>query len=402
MSVTRGEVHQLLHTLSYGDAISGEALALQRCLREQGYSSEIFAINVHPRYKGLAHDYRDFVAERFSGEMILHYSLGSPLNALFSAAQQATRTLIYHNLTPPKWFQTVNPRITEDIEQGMRELPALCRLSDRVIADSAFNAGELRAIGIEAQVLDLPIDPTRWEEPANPGILAMLRSQPGIHVLHVGRLAPNKCIEDIIKAFYFLHYHVERNSTLWLVGTDIDTELYSFSLKRLARELEVDSAVRFLGSMADSEVRAFYEGASAYVCMSEHEGFCLPLIEAMHFGLPVIAFESSAVPDTLGAGGILVREKRHAELGELIAEVCRNASLRNGLVEAGKAQVRQFSYRRFSSRVRDLLGERTPADQGARSGGAPKDTPDATIRGGREGSASELGSRNLIPPQEMP
>ena len=364
-------VHQLVHTLSYGDAISGEVLALQRCLREQGRESTIYAINVHPKYKGMAEDYRTFPKD-FTGEVVLHYSLGSPLNELYRSLTRATRALVYHNLTPARWFSKINPRITADIEQGMRELPELCRLTDRLLADSPFNASELAALGFQSRVLELPIDPKRWEEPANPGIAAMLKAQPGIHVLHVGRLAPNKCIEDLIKAFYFLHYHVNRNSCLWLVGIDIDTELYSFSLKRLARELEVEQAVRFVGPMADAEVRALYENASVYACMSEHEGFCLPLVEAMHFGLPVVAYASSAVPDTLAGAGVLVHEKRHAEMGELFAEVANNQALRAQLIAKGRERVRGLSYEKFSARVAELfLAEsslqRDGASQGARA-----------------------------------
>jgi glycosyltransferase involved in cell wall biosynthesis len=256
----------------------------------------------------------------------------------------------------------VNPRITSDIEQGMRELPELCGLTDRLIADSPFNAGELMALGFSAQVLELPIDPRRWEEPANPGIAAMLRAQPGIHVLHVGRLAPNKCIEDIIKAFYFLHYHVNRNSCLWLVGIDIDTELYSFSLKRLARELEVEQAIRFVGPMADAEVRALYENASVYMCMSEHEGFCLPLVEAMHFGLPVVAYASSAVPETLSGAGVLVHEKRHAEIAELLGEVSGNTNLRTRLIAKGRERVKELSFEKFAARVAELFPKKLGAE----------------------------------------
>ncbi len=347
-------IHQLVHTLSYGDAISGEVLALQRAFHELGLDSEIFAINTHPKYRGLTRDYREFPSG-FEGEVILHLSLGSPLSALYLSLDRARRAIIYHNLTPAHWFSGVNPRIVQDITQGMTELPQLCGASDLILADSAFNAGELKKIGFDAAVLPLPIDPKRWSEPANPGIASLLAGDPALHLLHVGRLAPNKCIEDIIKIFHFLHYHVSPQAKLWLVGIDIDTELYSFSLKRLARELEVDGAVQFVGSLSDGEVRALYEGADAYICMSEHEGFCVPLIEAMHFELPVIAFDSSAIADTVGAGGIIVREKRHAEIAELIGIVARDQELRGRLISAGKERVAQLSYEHFVQRVQDLI-----------------------------------------------
>jgi glycosyltransferase involved in cell wall biosynthesis len=273
----------------------------------------------------------------------------------------ATRGLVYHNLTPPKWFEGVNPRIVADIQRGIQELPALCTVADRIIADSNFNAQEIRSLGFEAAVLELPIDPKRWDIETNGGIAALLRGDPSIHVLHVGRLAPNKCIEDIIKAFYFLRHHVAPQSKLWLSGIDIDTELYSFALKRLVYELGLDGAVQFVGALSDGELKALYENATVYLCMSEHEGFCLPVVEAMHFGLPVIAFASSAVVDTVGSGGILVTEKNPAYLGELINEVAKNQELRQRLIAAGRVRVAKLSFEIFERSVRELFTSRTSA-----------------------------------------
>ena len=144
-------IHQFVHTLSYGDAISSEVLALRRSFREMGISSDIYSINTHPRYKGETHDYRDFISQNgagFAGTALLHYSLGSPLNPLYMSLKSARRSLIYHNLTPPHWFEGVNPRIVADIKQGQAELPALCKATDLVIADSAYNAGELKELGL--------------------------------------------------------------------------------------------------------------------------------------------------------------------------------------------------------------------------------------------------------------
>lgn len=350
-----GPIHQFVHTLSYGDAISGEVLALQRCFRAAGRESEIFALNVHPRYVGKAQNIDEFSTD-FAGEVVLHYSLGSRLNGIYTGLPRATRSLIYHNLTPAKWFEGVNPRIVADIRAGLDELPRLCEVTDRLIADSAFNAAELRALGFAAEVLELPIDRTKWSIPANPKIATLIAGEPGFHLLHVGRIAPNKCIEDIIRTFWFLHRFVEPQSRLWLVGIDIDTELYSYTLKRLVHDLELGEAVTFAGCLTDDEVRALYEGSTAYLCMSEHEGFCLPLIEAMHFGLPVVAFGSSAVPATMGSGGIVVAEKRFAEIAEILGEIYRDNALRQRLRDAGRARVAGLSIERFEAQVGALFG----------------------------------------------
>jgi glycosyltransferase involved in cell wall biosynthesis len=348
-------IHQLVHTLSYGDAISGEALALKRTLHQLGHEGEIYAINEHPKLRGQSKHYSQFPAQ-FDGEVILHYSLGSPLNALYRNLSSAKRTVIHHNLTPPRWFDGVNPRVASDIRAGISEFPEILKLSDRRLADSDFNAEEVRAHGLDCSVLRLPFDATRWELLTNPGIEQLLRNDDSLHILHVGRIAPNKCVEDIIKSFYFLNRHIEKKSRLWLVGIDIDTELYSFSLKRLAAVLGLEEVVHFVGCMDDSEVKSLYLNSSAYLCMSEHEGFCLPLVEAMHFGLPVIAYGATAIPETVATGGIIVNHKDHAVIGELLHEVSANKELRMKLQQAGKARSQEMSLEAFAKNVTTVLG----------------------------------------------
>ena len=347
-------VHQLVHTLSYGDAISTEVLALQRTLREAGVASEIYALHEHPKLKGRTKPVQELHKEQ-SGDLVLHYSLGSPLNQAYRSWSRGRRVLVYHNITPARWFRGINERVASDIERGISELPQLCGLSHAIWADSPFNAAEISALGYRAEVLDLPIDPARWELPRNEGIFRAVRSTPGINVLHVGRLAPNKCVEDVIKSFYYLHRFFEPRSTLWLAGIDTDTELYSFALRRLAANLGLEDSVRFLGCLADEELRSLYEACSVYLCMSEHEGFCFPLIESMYFGLPVVAYGAGAVPDTVGDGGIVITEKRHAQVAALISELASDSELRGRLVRSGRERVSYFNYERFSDRVRGLV-----------------------------------------------
>ena len=160
----RTSIHQLVHTLSYGDAISTEVLALQKSFREAGCGSEIYAINVHPLLKGQAKDYKDLPSD-FDGEIVFHLSLGSPLTDVYINLKKAFKTVIYHNLTPPRWFENVNPRIVSDIKQGQKELPIICDASDRIIADSKYNASELSKYKVE--VLELPLDSKKWGSDAS-------------------------------------------------------------------------------------------------------------------------------------------------------------------------------------------------------------------------------------------
>lgn len=344
-------IHQLVHTLNYGDAISGEVLALHRIFNNQGIKSEIYCINTHPKYKGLTKDYRDF-DNSFMGEVILHYSLGSPLNPLYRSLHIAKRTLIYHNITPSEWYSGVNPRIVKDIEDGVRELPDLLKISDKILSDSLSNAEDIRKIGFKSEVLPLMFDPNRWDMASNPGFNDLLKKDKAINLLHVGRIAPNKCIEDIIKIFYFYHHHVEKNSRLWLPGIDIDTELYSFSLKRMVHEFNLTGYVEFCGGRSDDELRSLYEGCDVYLCMSEHEGFCMPVIEAMNFGLPVISYNAGALPDTVGNGGILINDKDPLRIACLIDSIIQSAEIKKDLIAAGKTHVEKFSFSNFEERVR--------------------------------------------------
>jgi glycosyltransferase involved in cell wall biosynthesis len=343
-------IHQLLHTLNYGDAISGEALALQRVIRSQGVKSEIYCINTHPYYQGQTLDYRTF-DHAFLGEVILHYSLGSPLNKLYRELTLATRTLIYHNITPSHWFEGVNPRIVKDIESGISELPELLKCSQKLLADSEFNASEIHKLGFKCDVLPLTVDPSRWQQESNAGFAELVRKEKGINILHVGRLAPNKCIEDILKVFYFLHHHIDKNSRLWLVGIDIDTELYSFSLKRMVEEFGLTGRVEFCGGRSDDELKALYQNCSVYLAMSEHEGFCVPVIEAMHYGLPVVSYDAAALKETVGSGGVLLHKKDPLKTAELINQICKNENLRSQLVAAGKQRALEFSFDKFEANV---------------------------------------------------
>jgi glycosyltransferase involved in cell wall biosynthesis len=320
-----------------------------------GMTSEIFALHEHPNLRGESRKAAELSPTGDAAQLLLHYSLGSPLNDLYRNWKRGRRSLIYHNITPPQWFERVNPRVAGDIRTGIEELPALCAETDLILADSRFNGSEIEALGFKAELLELCLDPKRWERPRNDGIFQAVRAQPGIHLLHVGRLAPNKSVEEIIKCFFYLNRFIEPNSHLWLAGIDTDTEVYSFALRRLAVTLGVSERVHFLGCRSDEEIRALFEACTVYVCMSRHEGFCLPLIEAMYFGLPVIALNRGAVPDTVGDGGILVGEYDSRVLAELVHRVATDSQLREKLIIAGRERVSRLTYESFRSRVGELF-----------------------------------------------
>ena len=352
-------VFQLIHTLNYGDAISGEALTIKRLLSEQGIKNEIYGLQAHELLKGEMRPWSELSAqiavEQGDTVVILHYSIGSPLNDLYRNLSGVKRILVYHNLTPAHWFANYNHRVCNDLKLGLEELPGLLACSERLVADSEFNKRELQQLGYEhAHVLPLVLDEQKWSIPENPGITRILSNTGGPNWLHVGRVAPNKCIEDIIKAFYFYCHKIQKKSRLWLVGHDIDTEIYSFELRRLVGHLHLEQNVTFVGSIADSELKSFYSHCDLYVCMSEHEGFCVPLIEAMYFGLPVIAYSSSAIDQTVGEAGVLVENKQPHLIAELADLVVGDQGLRKDMVQRGNAQAQQFGLEPFREKLQLL------------------------------------------------
>jgi L-malate glycosyltransferase len=353
------KVYQFVHTLNYGDAISGEAITISKMLNMMGYENAIYCVHAHPKVKHLASNIKtfenDFVTKNSCPEVVilLHYSIASPLNEIFCNISGTKKAVIYHNLTPSKWFRGYNTRVFDDLEKGREELPELLKLADLIIADSTFNSQEIEPFS--SIVLPLPLDTEKWNVTPNAGISNLLKSSNLKNILHVGRIAPNKCIEDIIKAFYFYHHKIEPKSKLWLIGIDIDTEIYSFELRRLISKLSLKEAVTFVGSVSDCELRAFYENSQVYLCMSEHEGFCLPLVEAMHFGLPVIAYNSCAVTETVGEGGVLLLDKNPSLIAELIHRVICDTELNSELVTKGQERAKSFSNEEFACALEKAL-----------------------------------------------
>ena len=347
------KIYQLVHTLSYGDATSGGVLAMKHAFQELGFESEVFAIGIHEKYKGFAKHYSEFPKD-FNGEVLLQYSIGSPLNDLFKSLTSAKRYIYYHNITPEHWFEGVNPRVQNDIIEGRKQLKEICEVCDKIVSVSKFNAKEIEDLGFKSEVLPLLIDPKRWENPGNEGIKNILKSNGCKNFVHVGRIAPNKCIEDILKIFYFYHHHINTTSKLWIIGIDIDTEIYSLSLKRMVEEIKLQDAVEFVGGRSDEEVRGFYESADLYISMSEHEGFCMPVVEAMNFEVPVIAADFGALSETIGDGGIIVAKKKHAELAELVHQVLTDSRLNSRLKEKGKQRAASFTYEKFKSNIQKI------------------------------------------------
>ncbi len=336
------EIHQFVPDFSYGDAIGNDAIGIQRILKGWGFDSKIFSKVIHPKYWNKAEFYLYYRYHHHPDNiLIFHYSTGTELID-FVREFPERKILIYHNITPAHFFEKVNRKVAKRCEEGRRELAGLTDLFHLALGDSTFNTEELKAMGFrDTGVLPIIVDVSMYERslrkiPRFPYLTPLFPT-----LLHVGRAAPNKRLEDIIRVFYFCKKSSPRLRLL-LVGSHYDTGTYVDALETLIRRLRLKD-VFLPGHLSTETLTEIYTHASVYLCMSEHEGFCVPLVEAMSLGLPIVAYAAAAVPETLGDAGLLFEKKDYPAIAEGVLELLENPKLRQNLVSKGKKRMRDFT-----------------------------------------------------------
>ncbi len=332
-------LHQFIVGAVPGDAITDHALLLQRWLREAGLCSEIFAESIHPSLAGWIRPYLEYRPRRRGELVILHHSIGSSMVEDL-LARDLRFLLIYHNITPPTFFQPFDPGLALQVRKGREQLQRLRGRTVLALADSHFNEADLRAAGYpRTGVLPIVLDPSQYDLEPNPALLKQYRST-GTRLLFVGRLVPNKRQEDLVKLLYW-YRRVDPDARLFLVG-DPWLPAYAEWLRELAEGLGLGEAVVFAGHVSQQDLVTYYRLADVYVSMSEHEGFGKPLIESMHLGVPVVAYAAAAVPETLGGAGVLFHRKEFEALAELVNIVVKDEPLRQRIIARQRERVCAF------------------------------------------------------------
>jgi glycosyltransferase involved in cell wall biosynthesis len=338
--------------LSYGDAIGGAVLRMRGMLRGLGFRSEVYADLIDRRLGREARPAGELEGRLGREDVLLyHLSIGSPLARLVEACP-GRRVLVFHNITPPDFYRGTSPRVVYWLERGERELRRLAPLADLVIGDSTYNLEAPLAAGARRHaVIPPPVDLSRLTpRPAQP-------SQPPV-VLFVGRIAPNKRQEELIRVLAALRATTLPEARLVLAGSADDTGGYLAGLHRHAERLGVAGAVDIPGRrLSDAELGAHYAAATVFACASEHEGFCIPLLEAMAFSVPVVAHAAGAVPETLGGAGLLVGGHDPLVWAELLGRVAGDPRLRAELAAAGRRRLADFSEEAITRRLAAALGE---------------------------------------------
>ncbi len=350
------KVVQIVTNLSYGDAIGNDVLALHNMLAQAGYDSRIMAMTIHEKLAGRAEpvDFSRFEQEDLA---IFHKATGDSFPG-FAARLKCRKAVIYHNITPAKYFLAYDEVMAWNLWRGRRQLKQLAKCVDWGWGDSRYNCQELIAAGFDPDRVDvLPI-------PFTAGTGAERGPRPdrpvGADLLFIGRIASNKKQEDVIKVFYCYLRDVDPKATLTLVGSWTGFEKYYAKLKGFAADLGLtDEQVVFTGHVTDEEKRRYLERADAFVCMSEHEGFCVPLLEAIDRDIPVAAFAAAAVPETLGDNGLLFREKDYAKIAADIGRVLREGALRAEVLRKQRESLRRFDLEATRRKLLELVARAT-------------------------------------------
>jgi glycosyltransferase involved in cell wall biosynthesis len=347
-------VHQVLATLGYGDAIGHEVIGIQQVLRRAGYKSDIFVETADTRLEDLTRDYRELIDESGPETILVHhFSIGSRASRV-AFALPGKMILVYHNITPPAYFTGVHPLLMGLCFNGRRELSAYASRCALALGDSEFNREELVELGFAATGV-LPVVPSFDHLEVAPNRLLVQDFDDGwTNVLFVGRVIPNKKIEDVIRFFHAYRTAFNPRSRLLLVGSYSGFELYFAMLQKLVVDLGAHD-VHFLGHVTNEELAAIYEVADLFLCASEHEGFCVPILEAFHVRVPVVAFAATAVPSTMDGGGVLYERKDPALVAALVHAVVSNDEVYARVLDSQDAALARWRARDFAGLVRRFV-----------------------------------------------
>ena len=356
-------LHQFVPTLD-GGAVGAHVIEVQRTLRAAGWESEIFSEMTKAPYEGQAHPFTDYagtVAAHPDDVLLYHAAIGSVVADWLMSERRPRLVIDYHNITPPSWFEGWEPDQTYGLGWGRAQLRRLARRCRLAWADSAFNAGELAAVGMpRSEILPILMPADALGAPGEPDVVARAGSTPGARWVFVGRLAPHKRQHLIIAALAAYRRLYDPHARLTLVGGP-SSVTYESALRRFVADLAGDDrglaeAVTITGPVSDAERNAHYAAADVFVCLSAHEGFCVPLLEAWHHRVPVVAYGAAAVPETLGDAGVLLADCSCLPVAAAVARVCNDPLLAAGLRDAGTRRLDRYSPERTRSRLLDLAG----------------------------------------------
>jgi glycosyltransferase involved in cell wall biosynthesis len=337
-------VHQVLSGAGPVDAVTSQARAFRALFGSWGWGGDDVAVHIDPRMSGEVKSWRTLLGGGLGADdtLLFHYSAYAPrLRHLLGLPQR--KILLSHNVTPARWFWDYEPTIAIHCALGRKQLPEYAAACDIVAGVSAYNAAELGSDVVIPILFDpLALPPASPVEPSGPPTF-----------LFVGRLAPHKRQDEVIRAFAMLRRHRLPDARLRLVGEPLNPN-YGAALRQLGEEL-APGAVTIESGLTVEQLAQRYREAHVFLCLSEHEGFCIPLLESFHYGVPVVSRPSGGIPEVAGDAALLVEDRDLAVIAELAALAATDAQLRATLRERGRERLVLYGPRETAAKLRAVL-----------------------------------------------
>jgi glycosyltransferase involved in cell wall biosynthesis len=333
-------VHQFHASVEPRHAVTNEMLAIAGLLRRQGATCRLYSLHSGSLdgEKVRSIQERDVSA---CDHLIIHYSLDDEGVSRLLAPPCRT-SIVYHGITPAEFFDHVNPVIAAQARRGCRFINELSRVVPSGVAHSEFAAAELRAAGFrDVQVLpylqNKRVHATSTTEAT--------RTDSDCELLVVGRVSPQKRIEEALFVLHALNRIAPDAWRLRVIGSASSMEPYLYALRELQRCLALNN-VNFMGSVDEVTLVDAFCRADAYLCLSAHEGFCVPLLEAMQFRVPVFAVAAGAVAETMGNAGVLFTERDWTLIAQTIHLSATDPHARTAILDGQSRRASQLSIER--------------------------------------------------------
>jgi L-malate glycosyltransferase len=324
-------------------------------LRGMGHESELYALTIDDDLKSDVVPFHDDAATR--GDLtIFHFALPSPMTAAF-ASLDSGRILQYHNVTPAAYFAPYDPALFRLASLGRTELSTLVGRVDLALGDSEFNRRELDSLGFQRTgVFPIAVDTARITQPASRPALEDMLDDGLVNFLFVGRIAPNKKIEDHIRLAEVYKRYIDAYYRFIFVGRYDVVPRYYATIRALMSEYRLlNDRFIFTGAVPDEELAVYYRHAAVYISLSEHEGFCVPLVEAMAANVPILAYSAAAVPDTLGGAGVQFSPKDFEYAGELLGSLAFDDDLRAQVLAGQRRRLADFGEARIARELASVI-----------------------------------------------
>jgi glycosyltransferase involved in cell wall biosynthesis len=334
-------VEQFLPAFHYGDATGNSALRLHEFLEKQGIESRIVALTIDKNVRDRAlffSDYRD----NSQAVKILHFAVPSPLTDFFLKTS-GKKVLVYHNITPPHFFVDFSEHLVRMTTEGRHHLKRLNDCFDLSTAVSHYNAKDLQELQFRnIQVFPLMISLKDFAKPHSQAFCNLFQDGRK-NIIFVGRITPNKKVEDLVKMLFFYKKYISPSIRLIVAGNTRTLPQYFFAVQDLAaRFLLTSEDIFFTGHIPFAELLSVYRLADLFVSMSEHEGFCGPLIESCYFEIPILAYDAGAISETLKGAGITFKEKKYEWVAGMTEKIIFDNELNSCLKGLARDRVNQY------------------------------------------------------------